>query len=151
MLALLRSCKTKLAPRKLLTLLVVMELSVGHGFSIARKLTLAAALFAVAMSATPAAALSPPSRIALAGALGSDVVTIHNKRSHRKHSAKNSHRYAHKHHRRTHIVDAPFTRVETGHRYRRGVLVDAPFAFVTVGRRGRYIRAPFVDLWLPRR
>ena len=43
-------------------------------------------------------------------------------------------------------VDAPFTHVETGRR----VVVEAPFATVYAGRRGRYVRAPFVDLWIPR-
>lgn len=43
-------------------------------------------------------------------------------------------------------VDAPFTHVETGRR----VIVEAPFASVYVGRHGRHVRAPFVDLWVPR-
>jgi hypothetical protein len=50
------------------------------------------------------------------------------------------------HHGRSHIVDAPYTHVESG----RHVAVDAPFTTVYVGRRGRYVRAPFVELWLPR-
>lgn len=47
---------------------------------------------------------------------------------------------------RQHYVEAPFTYVETGDR----VVVDAPFAHVSVDRHGRHIRAPFVNLWLPR-
>ena len=52
----------------------------------------------------------------------------------------------HRHHHREHSVEAPFTEVETGRR----VVVDAPFAHVTVDRHGRHIRAPFVNLWIPR-
>jgi hypothetical protein len=50
--------------------------------------------------------------------------------------------------RSTH-VEAPYTRVESG----RKLAVDAPYAFVRVNRRtGRVIvRAPFVDLDVPRR
>lgn len=43
-------------------------------------------------------------------------------------------------------VDAPTTYVESG----RHVVVEAPFTSVYVGRHGRHIRAPFVDLWIPR-
>jgi hypothetical protein len=46
------------------------------------------------------------------------------------------------------VVDAPFTHVETGYRGR--VAVDAPFASVRVGRRGTWVRAPFVDIFVPR-
>lgn len=48
--------------------------------------------------------------------------------------------------RQSHHVDAPFTHVETG----RKVAVEAPFTSVYVGKRGRYVRAPFVSLWIPR-
>lgn len=57
-------------------------------------------------------------------------------------------------HRRNHrydgpvVVDAPFTYVETG--YRRRVAVDAPFTSVRVHRGGVWVRAPFVNLWVPR-
>lgn len=51
-----------------------------------------------------------------------------------------------RHHRGRRHVDAPYTHVETGRR----VVVEAPFASVYVGRRGRHIRAPFVNLWIPR-
>ncbi|MCB1485550.1 MAG: hypothetical protein KDJ17_11735 [Hyphomicrobiaceae bacterium] len=58
-----------------------------------------------------------------------------------------SRRYKHRHDRDyERHVDAPFTHVETGRR----VVVDAPFAFVHVDRHGRYVRAPFVNLWIPR-
>lgn len=51
-----------------------------------------------------------------------------------------------RHGRYSEVVEAPFTRVESGRR----VVVDAPFAHVYVGRHGRHIVAPFVDLWVPR-
>lgn len=51
-----------------------------------------------------------------------------------------------RHEGRNRIVDAPYTHVESG----RHVAVDAPFTTVYVSRRGRYVRAPFVELWLPR-
>jgi hypothetical protein len=44
-------------------------------------------------------------------------------------------------------VDAPFTRVE---RRGRRVAVDAPFASVRKGRYGTWVRALFVDLYVPR-
>lgn len=47
--------------------------------------------------------------------------------------------------RRTY-VRAPFTSVDTG----RDTWVAAPFARVYSGRRGTWVRAPFVDLWVPR-
>lgn len=40
----------------------------------------------------------------------------------------------------------PFAYVESGRR----VVVEAPFTTVYVGRRGRYVRAPFVNIWIPR-
>lgn len=46
------------------------------------------------------------------------------------------------------VVDAPFTSVETG-RYGR-TDVDAPFTSVRVGRMGVWVRAPFVDIYVPR-
>ncbi len=45
------------------------------------------------------------------------------------------------------VVEAPFTYVETGrHRH---TAVDAPFTSVRVGRRGVWVRAPFVDIYVP--
>ena len=43
-------------------------------------------------------------------------------------------------------VRAPFTSVDTG----RGTHVDAPFATVHTDGSGTYVRAPFVNLWIPR-
>lgn len=116
-----------------------------HAFSKTKYLTLIAAFVAAALSVTPASALPAPKRHALASASSDGVINVHNKR----HYHKRHHNHAYKQHRRHRIVEAPFTRVETGHHYRRDVLVDAPFAFVAVNRHGRYVRAPFVDLWIP--
>ena len=46
------------------------------------------------------------------------------------------------------VVDAPTTYVDT-RGYRR-VWVDAPFTAVRVHPRGVWVRAPFVDLYIPR-
>lgn len=54
----------------------------------------------------------------------------------------------HRHHHRDVLVEAPFTRVET--RRHRRVAVDAPFTSVRVHRRGVWVRAPFVDIYVPR-
>jgi hypothetical protein len=43
-------------------------------------------------------------------------------------------------------VRAPFTEVDT----HRGTWVAAPFARVYSGRHGTRVRAPFVNLWVPR-
>ena len=118
---------------------------VKHAFSKTKFLTFIAALVAASLSVTPASALSAPKRPALASASSDGVIKVHSKR----HYHKRHHKHTYKHHRRHRIVEAPFTLVETGHRYRRDVLVDAPFAFVAVNRHGRYVRAPFVDLWIP--
>ena len=139
----LRSCNATTGDGKLLTLLDVMELSLLKLFSNQSFFALASALMMAAMAATPAAALTAPKRQAVADASAVSIIKVRNKRHHRKH--------AHKHHRRHRIVEAPFARVDTGYGRRRGVQVDAPFAFVSVGRQGRYVRAPFVDLWVPRR
>lgn len=121
-----------------------------HAFSKTKFLALIAALVAAVLSVTPASALSAPKRQALASASSDGVIKVHSKNVHSKrHYHKRHHKHAYKHHRRHRIVEAPFTRVETRHRYRRDVLVDAPFAFVAVNRHGRYVRAPFVDLWVP--
>lgn len=69
---------------------------------------------------------------------------VHYRRDHRRsHRHRHFRKYGRHHH--SHVVRAPFTRVETGRR----VIVDAPFAHVYVGR-GVHVRAPFVDLWVPR-
>jgi hypothetical protein len=107
----------------------------------------AAVLTAGALLSAPASALSIPAQHAAAGAhgAGQHISKVHTKRHHTHHQKYSAKRYRHHH-----VVEAPFTRVETGRRYRRGVIVDAPFAFVSVNRHGRTIRAPFVDLWIPR-
>ncbi len=66
----------------------------------------------------------------------SEVVKVHT----RKHKHRHYRRYDERH------VDAPFAHVETG----RHTVVDAPFTTVYAGRHGRYVRAPFVNLWIPR-
>ena len=54
----------------------------------------------------------------------------------------------HRHYDRDVVVDAPAAYVDTrGHRR---VWVDAPFAAVRVHPRGVWIRAPFVDIYVPR-
>lgn len=70
----------------------------------------------------------------------SAVVKVHRR------SYRHRHYTGRHYHRRTRVVEAPFTYVESGRR----VLVEAPFATVYVGRHGRYVRAPFVNLWIPR-
>ncbi len=100
-----------------------------------QRSVLLAALAATAMFASAAAA--HPGRTNLAPAHGSGLIKVHD--------ADDEYRW-HRHHRRHHSVDAPYTRVEAGRR----VIVDAPFASVYVGREGRHIRAPFVNLWVPR-
>lgn len=66
------------------------------------------------------------------------VVPVHSRRYRHTHSATAARRSSR-------VVHAPFARVETGRR----VVVDAPFAHVYRDRRGRYIRAPFVNIWVP--
>lgn len=55
-------------------------------------------------------------------------------------------RHYHRRYYREHVVDAPFTHVESG----RHTVVDAPFVHVYKGRHGKHIVAPFVDIWEPR-
>lgn len=92
------------------------------------------------------AANAAPSAAAAALHGGETAVIKVHVRSHR-------HGYRHQrhlhHHRRRH-VDAPFTHVETQHGKRRRVIFEVPFTSVYVGRHGRHIRAPFVNLWIPR-
>lgn len=127
-----------------------MSLELSRTKFLTASSALLAALFA---AAAPAAAVSAPARTAVAGASNDGVVKVHGKQKlhkhHRKSAKKHGHHYGYKHHRRTRVVNAPFTYVEKGYG-RRGVLVDAPFAFVHTERRGRYVRAPFVNLWIPR-
>lgn len=44
-------------------------------------------------------------------------------------------------------VRAPFASVDVDD----GTHVEAPFTSVHTDRRGTYVRAPFVDLWIPRK
>lgn len=70
--------------------------------------------------------------------------------------AADLHRIGHRHsrrivrrHRHDDVeVDAPTTYVRT---YRGYVVVEAPFTSVERSHRGVRVRAPFVDLWVPRR
>jgi hypothetical protein len=73
----------------------------------------------------------------------SAVIRVHDRGD--RHYRRKHRRY--RHHDR-HVVDAPFTYVETDHGGR--VEVDAPFTSVRVGRRGTWVRAPFVDIYVPR-
>lgn len=106
-----------------------------HYFGKMRSALLTAALLMPFGAASTASALTFPGRALASPAAAGPIIQVH---VHRHHTRR--------HHHRRHVVDAPFTRVETGRR----VVVDAPFAHVRVNRRGRHIRAPFVDLWLPR-
>jgi hypothetical protein len=110
-------------------------------FNRARAMAMVAALAASTIAVLPAAAGPASAHVSKLKSHKSNVVHVH-RSSHD--DARHSRRRYHRHH--SHVVDAPFTRVETGRR----VVVDAPFAHVTVNRHGRHIRAPFVNLWLPR-
>ena len=89
----------------------------------------------VAWASAGLAVAAPVSGVRISGIHDSAVVKVHRRAGHNL-----------RHYRRGRIVDAPFTYVETGRR----VVVDAPFATVYVGRHGRYVRAPFVNIWIPR-
>ncbi len=106
---------------------------------------LATALMAgVAAAALPAGAGATPIGAAAKNAKNvsapSEVVKVHARKD------RHHHRRYYERHDYERDVDAPFTHVETG----RHTFVDAPFAMVYVGRHGRYVRAPFVNLWIPR-
>ena len=64
-------------------------------------------------------------------------------------SSADAHNRKHHRHYRTHVVEAPFTTVETRH-HRRNTHVRAPFTRVHVTAAGTYVRAPFVRLFVPR-
>lgn len=107
--------------------------------------TLAGAAVALAMAATASGASAGSF-----GKLGKahhatsvDVVTY-------RADAADTHVYRrHHHHTRDGVlVEAPFTTVDT--RYHRSVAVDAPFTSVRVHGGGVWVRAPFVNLWVPR-
>lgn len=102
--------------------------------SYVRTLTFAASLAAGGIAFQPASIAAPfGARAAFATAPESSVVSVRHRH------------YGKRYYRRGHIVDAPFAYVESGRR----TYVEAPFTTVYVGRRGRYIRAPFVDLFIP--
>lgn len=88
----------------------------------------------------PAGAEAAP--LAAARALAHSAPTSVVEVGHRRYSKRP---YYYGKRRRTHVVDAPFAYVESGRR----TYVEAPFTTVYVGRRGRYVRAPFVDLYIP--
>lgn len=96
---------------------------------------LAAAL--VSLAGVGGAVSAPLGGIKAAAGQESAVIKVHRRSYHHHH---------HRHYRRDRVVEAPFTYVETGRR----VVVEAPFTTVYVGRRGRYVRAPFVNIWIPR-
>jgi hypothetical protein len=107
--------------------------------------TCLAALALGAFSILPAAA-SPGTAPALSAATGNSAlvrVSDRDDRWERRHHRRH-HRHHHRRHRH-HVVDAPFTHVESG----RHTYVDAPFAEVGVTRGHTRVRAPFVDLWVP--
>lgn len=62
------------------------------------------------------------------------------------HRTKTWHRW---HSAHTVTVDAPFARIAT--RRHTATAVDAPFTAVRSDRRGVWVRAPFVNLYVPRR
>jgi hypothetical protein len=98
----------------------------------------AAAAGVLGLGNAMAAPLKVPQQLSARDA--GDVVKVHRR------SYRHPHHSERHHHRAPRIVEAPFTYVESGRR----VVVEAPFTTVYVGRRGRYVRAPFVDLWIPR-
>lgn len=112
-----------------------------NGFAKARFAVLAAAAATLAGQASPASALTASGLRGVPAATSAGLVKVHDRWS----DDDEGDRHWRRHHRDD-GVEAPFTRVETGHR----VVVDAPFAHIAVGRNGRHIVAPFVDLWLPR-
>lgn len=104
---------------------------------ISRGLAIALIAGGAAVAMRPAGAGAAPIGAAAKNiSAPSEVVKVHTRK------------YKHRHHGRYYErhVDAPFTHVETG----RHTVVDAPFTMVYVGRHGRYVRAPFVNLWIPR-
>jgi hypothetical protein len=110
--------------------------------SLRPALTLAVIFSAAVSGAALSAANAMPAVSATAGITPSTLVKVHDDgdRYWRRHHSYHRHSY------RGHVVDAPFTHVESGRR----TVVDAPFAHVYNGRHGQHIVAPFVDLWVPR-
>lgn len=117
-------------------------------FLSATILTAAIALFAVGFST---AAMAGPASGAVAATsanlASSRVAPVHYRKKYHKHRRYRGYKYRryNKRYRRAPVY-APYTYVSP----RRGrVAVDAPFASVRVGR-GVRVRAPFVDIWVPR-
>jgi hypothetical protein len=97
-----------------------------------------AALILTGLSGLSDATAAPGAGLAAARSDASAVGMVHD-------IGYRSRRY-HRRYYRGRVVDAPFTRVESGGR----TVVDAPFVHVYKGRRGTRVVAPFVDLWNPR-
>ncbi|HXE01743.1 MAG TPA: hypothetical protein VN623_07325 [Hyphomicrobium sp.] len=104
-----------------------------------------AAVGAVAITSISGADATPVAKHAMTSSHSAVVKVQHDSRDDGWYD-RHYRRYHHRHYRRGEVVDAPFTRVETG----RHTVVDAPFAHVYSGRRGHHVVAPFVDLWVPR-
>lgn len=118
-------------------------------------LTIASAIM-VLFAATFTAQAAPGTGLAKTaestGALAAQVVTVGHRydRGYRSYYGKKRHYKRRKYRRHYRYsdnhVDAPYTR----YRGRGRVHVDAPFAYVKRNRRGLHVRAPFVDLYIPR-
>lgn len=104
--------------------------------------SLAATAVALAMTATGASAGS-------FGKLAKSDASHHSTQVHAVHYTQDGrgHKRYHRHMHDGVNVEAPFTSVET--RHHRHVAVDAPFTSVRVHRRGVWVRAPFVNLFVP--
>jgi len=99
-----------------------------------------AAFVLTGLAGLPEANAAPGASTAAAGSAASSASTVHEVGYRSRHRRYNRRYY------RGRVVDAPFTRVESGRR----TVVDAPFVHVYKGRRGTRVVAPFVDLWNPR-
>jgi hypothetical protein len=110
-----------------------------------RQIAFALALVMAAGLAFPGAADAGPLASARATATTSSaVVRVHDTWD----GDRDYRRHYHRRYKSRSYVRAPFTRVETrGYRW---TSVDAPFASVRVRRHGTWVRAPFVDLYVPR-
>lgn len=102
----------------------------------------AAAAVAVALFAAALPASAAPLGVRAAEAKSETLVTeVHYKRKYAKRYKGRYYKYGRRH------VDAPYTYVD---RYSGRTVVDAPHAYVTRSRRGVHIRAPYVNLYVPR-
>jgi len=106
-----------------------------------RQIASALAFVMVAALALPSTADAGPLASARATAVTDSAVL-------RVHDTWDGDRPYRRRYKNRNYVRAPFTRVETrGYRW---TSVDAPFASVRVRRHGTWVRAPFVDLYVPR-